>query len=73
MMKLRLTLLSLLCTTLVSKAEKPPNILLIMADDLGWFDVHFNGNKHLDTPNLDRFVKQGMLFPHGYAFGQTSP
>ena len=67
MMKLKLTLLSLLCTTLILKAEKPPNILLIMADDLGWYDVHFNGNEHLDTPNLDRFVKQGMVFPHGYA------
>jgi arylsulfatase A len=67
MIKLKLTLLSLLCTTLILKAEKPPNILLIMADDLGWYDVHFNGNEHLDTPNLDRFVKQGMVFPHGYA------
>ncbi|MDG1149745.1 MAG: sulfatase-like hydrolase/transferase, partial [Akkermansiaceae bacterium] len=67
MMKLKLTPLSLLCTTLILKAEKPPNILLIMADDLGWYDVHFNGNEHLDTPNLDRFVKQGMVFPHGYA------
>ena len=67
MMKLKLILLSLLCTTLILKAEKPPNILLIMADDLGWYDVHFNGNEHLDTPNLDRFVKQGMVFPHGYA------
>ncbi|MEM7384627.1 MAG: sulfatase [Verrucomicrobiota bacterium] len=57
----------LFCTAPVAKAEKPPNILLIMADDLGWFDVRFNGNEHLDTPNLDRFVKQGMLFQHGYA------
>ena len=67
MIKLRLIFVSLLCAILVSKAEKPPNILLIMADDLGWYDVHFNGNQHLDTPNLDRFVKQGMVFRHGYA------
>ncbi len=44
-----------------------PNIVLIMADDLGWFDAHFQGNEHLDTPFLDRFVKEGMMFSHGYA------
>jgi arylsulfatase A-like enzyme len=49
-----------------SSAEKP-NIVLIMADDLGWFDTHFQGNEALDTPHLDQFVKEGMLFPHGYA------
>lgn len=48
-------------------AEKPPNIVLIMADDLGWYDTHFQGNEHLDTPFLDQFVKEGMLFSHGYA------
>lgn len=66
-MKLKLTFLCLLCTTLISKGEKPPNILLIMADDLGWYDAHFQGNENLDTPFLDQFVKEGMLFSHGYA------
>lgn len=49
------------------QAEPKPNIVVIMADDLGWFDTRFQGNKELETPFLDRFVKQGMLFPHGYA------
>ncbi|MEJ6562069.1 MAG: sulfatase-like hydrolase/transferase, partial [Akkermansiaceae bacterium] len=50
-----------------SEAIQKPNIVLIMADDLGWFDTHFQGNEALDTPFLDQFVTEGMLFPHGYA------
>ena len=48
-------------------AEKPPNVVVIMADDLGWYDAHFQGNEHLDTPCLDQLAKEGMVFPHGYA------
>ncbi|MDB4386572.1 sulfatase-like hydrolase/transferase [Akkermansiaceae bacterium] len=50
-----------------SEAIQKPNIVLIMADDLGWFDTHFQGNEALDTPFLDQFVTEGILFPHGYA------
>ena len=53
------------------QAEPKPNIVVIMADDLGWFDTRFQGNKELETPFLDRFVKQGMLFPHGYAAARS--
>ena len=45
----------------------PPNIVLIMADDLGWKDLHCYGNNNLDTPNLDRLAKQGMLFTNAYS------
>ena len=51
----------------MASGKEPPNIVLIMADDLGWFDAHFQGNEALDTPHLDQFVTEGMLFPHGYA------
>ena len=44
-----------------------PNILLIMADDLGWWDTRFQGNKDLETPHLDRLVREGMIFSDGYA------
>jgi arylsulfatase A len=60
-------LLTLICASLVASGKEPPNIVLIMADDLGWFDAHFQGNEALDTPHLDKFVTEGMLFPHGYA------
>ena len=48
-------------------APKPPNIVLIMADDLGWKDLHCYGNEKLDTPNLDRLATQGLLFTDAYS------
>lgn len=43
-----------------------PNIVIILADDLGWMDTHFQGNPLLDTPNLDRLASQGMRFTDAY-------
>jgi len=48
-------------------AASPPNVVVIMADDLGWFDTRFQGNKDLETPCLDQLVKEGMTFTNGYA------
>jgi len=42
-------------------------IVLIMADDLGWKDLHCYGNEKLDTPNLDRLAKQGLFFTDAYS------
>ncbi|MEO1979523.1 MAG: sulfatase-like hydrolase/transferase [Fuerstiella sp.] len=52
-----------------SNAANPtrPNIVVIMADDLGWMDLHCQGNALLDTPHLDRLATQGMRFTDGYA------
>lgn len=52
-----------------SDAEPPerPNIVVIMADDLGWMDLHCQGNKLLDTPHVDRLALQGMRFTNAYA------
>ena len=44
-----------------------PNIVLIFADDLGWKDVGYQGSDFMETPNLDRLAKQGMVFTAGYA------
>ena len=44
-----------------------PNIILCMADDLGWGDVGFNGNDVVLTPELDRMAKAGMRFERFYA------
>jgi len=64
---MKATFFSWLLTTLMAAAGASPNIVLIMADDLGWFDTHFQGNGDLETPNLDQFVREGMIFPQGYA------
>ncbi len=49
-----------------NKTSKP-NIVLIFADDLGYMDVGFNGNKQFETPNLDALSKKGMVFSNAYA------
>ncbi|MCH8193364.1 MAG: sulfatase [Planctomycetes bacterium] len=47
--------------------QRPPNILFIMIDDLGWTDLHCQGNALLETPNIDRLATQGMRFTDAYA------
>lgn len=59
-------MLFLSLATFASGTERP-NIVVIMADDLGWMDLHCQGNSRLDTPNLDRLAAQGMRFTNGYA------
>jgi len=44
-----------------------PNILWIMADDLGYGDLGCYGQKHIHTPNIDRLATEGMRFTDCYA------
>lgn len=44
-----------------------PNIVLINVDDLGWKDLGFMGSAYYETPNLDRFAQQSMVFTNAYA------
>lgn len=50
----------------VRAASRRPNILLIVADDLGWGDVGAYGNKIVPTPNIDRLARQGVRLTNGY-------
>lgn len=50
----------------VAAAQKP-NIIYIMADDLGYGDVGFNGQLKIKTPNIDRLAKEGMIFSQHYS------
>lgn len=45
----------------------PPNIVIIMADDLGWGDVGANGADLITTPNIDRLAKEGVRLTSFYA------
>ena len=49
------------------QAANKPNILFVMADDLGWMDLACQGNKLVETPHLDRLANQGMRFTSAYA------
>ena len=50
-----------------AEPKSPPNIVMIMADDLGMMDVHCYGNKLVDTPALDQLASEGMRFTDAYA------
>ncbi len=47
--------------------EERPNIILMMADDLGWGDTGFNGNTQISTPNMDKLAGQGIIFNRFYS------
>lgn len=51
----------------IAAPARQPNIILIFADDLGWKDVGYQGGDFMETPNIDRLAKQGMVFTAGYA------
>lgn len=63
-----LSLLLITCASPSTLEQAPrPNILLIMCDDLGWGDVGFNGHPDIQTPNLDRLARQGVILNRFYS------
>lgn len=48
-------------------AAERPNIVFILADDLGWSDLGCYGDKFHETPNIDKLANQGMRFTDAYA------
>src|SRR5687767_1592289 len=59
------------CAASAAAAERAgkPNVILILADDLGYTDVAAYGSKYYETPNIDRLAKEGMRFTDGYTCG----
>jgi len=53
--------------TKVTLEEKKPNIIFILADDLGWGDLGFLGQQYIETPTIDRLASQGMFFTNFYS------
>ncbi|MFC5457819.1 sulfatase family protein [Prosthecobacter fluviatilis] len=52
-------------------AAPPPNIIVIMADDLGYGDLGCYGAKTLQTPNIDQLAAEGLRFTSGYCSAST--
>ena len=52
---------------LEANSDRVPNIIYILADDLGYGDLSCMGQKHFNTPNIDRLAKEGMLFTQHYS------
>ena len=61
------TVLGTSARPLLAASGRPPNILFILADDLGYADLSCYGRRDYQTPVLDRLAGQGMMFTHGYA------
>lgn len=55
------------CNRNEKKTAEKPNIILIVADDLGWKDLHCYGNDLVETPHLDRLASEGIRFTNAYA------
>ena len=51
----------------VRSTSSRPNIVFILADDLGWADLSCYGRPDYETPNLDRFAAQGLRFTNAYS------
>jgi arylsulfatase A-like enzyme len=49
--------------------EAKPNIVVILADDLGWGEIGAQGNKEIPTPNIDSIASGGIKFTNGYVSG----
>src|SRR5262249_49047704 len=55
-----------LFATAISAADKKPNVIVILADDVGYGEFGFQGNKEIPTPHIDAIAKNGVRFTNGY-------
>jgi arylsulfatase A-like enzyme len=61
------------CLASLVAADRPPNIIFVLADDLGWTDVGCFGSKYYETPNLDRLAAQGMRLTNHHHCQNCAP
>ena len=55
------------CSSAVRAADRPPNVVFFLIDDLGWTDLGCFGSDLYETPHIDRLAKEGMKFSNGYS------
>src|SRR3954469_7719667 len=68
-----LTLPILAAAGRLSAAERPPNIVILLADDQGWGDLSINGNTNVSTPRIDSLGRDGAVFEHFYVCAVCAP
>ncbi|MFS4416410.1 arylsulfatase [Maribacter sp. 2307ULW6-5] len=51
----------------MQREQRLPNVIYILADDLGYGDLGFTGQEKFETPNIDRLARQGMFFAQHYS------
>jgi arylsulfatase A-like enzyme len=67
LMHLVVLLLALCCSAGIAQADSPPNLIFILADDLGYGELGCYGQKVIQTPHLDQMAGEGLKFTHFYA------
>ena len=67
----KITLQATLTLLAASLQANQPNILFILADDLGWRDLSGEGSSFYESPNIDRIASEGTRFTQGYATCQV--
>ncbi len=60
---------ALFATAMFAAGANKPNILLILADDLGYGELSIQGNPQIPTPNIDSLARNGVRFTSGYVSG----
>jgi arylsulfatase A len=64
---LKACFLSLLLTLPMLAEDRPPNVILMLIDDMGWTDLGCYGSKYYQTPHLDQLAKDGVRFSQAYS------
>lgn len=73
-MKRMARLFAVLCSTVLCAMAAPPlNVVVIVADDMGWGDLSVHGNRNIRTPNLDGLARDGARFDRFYVSPVCSP
>src|SRR5688572_11177782 len=67
---IRLAIVALAISVSFANAASKPNVIIIMADDLGYGDLGCYGHPSINTPNLDRMAAEGLRFTDFYS-GQS--
>ncbi len=66
-------ILCLLTSSVLLAADRKPNVIVFLVDDMGWMDCGAYGSKYYETPNIDRFATRAMRFTDAYAQPLCSP
>jgi len=66
-------LVSFVVVFVAAAAERPPNVVVILADDQGWGDLSSNGNPNLRTPNIDSLARDGTTFDRFFVSPVCAP